>query len=231
MRKLALAAAAAAVVGLLAGPAVAQSSGNFAADIATTACTVNDGNGALGGGLTGTILSTTIKTPNSSQTALLIRPSLVTGLFTKSKATKAGNEEKAVAGVKVRVLIDGKVVAPGTPVGVVAGINDGWVSYDKRFQKLSTNIFNSLDEPACEDSGGNPEICEIELILSTLSAHSMDFVAGNVGGATHDVEVQWMLQPTTANAAEAACVGPGVLTVQQVKTFNTGGGIEINSNN
>ena len=224
MKKLGLVLAAAAMVAF-AGSAMAQSSGNFAADIATTACTVNDGTGALGGGLTGTVLSTTIKTPNSSQAALLIRPSL----FTKSKATKAGDEEVAVAGVKVRVLIDGKVVAPGTPVGDDEANNTGWVSYDKRFQKLSTNAFNKLDD--CEDSGGNPEPCEIELIISTLSAHSMDFVAGNVGGATHDVEVQWMLQPTSANAAEAACVGPGVLTVQQVKTFSSGGGIDINSNN
>ena len=230
MRKLGLAVAAAALVGLFAGSAVAQSSGNFAADIATTACTVNDGSGALGGGLTNLLLSTTIKTPNSSKTGLLIRPSLVTGLFTKSKATKAGNEEIAVAGVKVRVLLDGKIVAPGTPVGGM-GADDGFVSYDKRFQKLSTNIFNALAEPACEDSGGNPEICEIELILSTLGAHSMDFVAGNVGGATHDIVVEWKLQPTAANAAEAACVGPGVLTVQQVKTFSTGGGIVINPDN
>ncbi len=228
MRKLGLAVAAAAVVGLFAGNAVAQSSGKFAADIATTACTVNDGTGALGGGLTNLLLSTTIKTPNSSKTALLIRPSLVTGLFTKSKATKAGTEEIAVAGVKVRVLLDGKIVAPGTPVGGT-GASDGFVSYDKRFQRLSTNAFNKLDD--CEAPDGTPEPCEIELILSTLGAHSMDFVAGNVGGATHDIVVEWKLQPTAANAAEAACVGPGVLTVQQVKTFSTGGGIDISTQN
>ena len=228
MRKIGLAVAAAAFVGLFAASAVAQSSGNFAARIATLACTVNDNTGELDGGLTNLLLSTTIKTPNSSKTALLIRPSLLTGLFTKSKATKAGNEEIAVAGVKVRVLLDGKIVAPGTPVGGT-GASDGFVSYDKRFQKLSTNAFNKLDD--CEDSGGNPEPCEIELILSTLGAHSMDFVAGDVGGATHTVTVEWILQPTSAGASEAACVGPGVLTVQQVKTFSTGGGIVISPDN
>jgi hypothetical protein len=37
--------------------------------------------------------------------------------------------------------------------------------------------------------------------------------------------------PTSQTANQAACVGPGVLTVQQVKTFSTGGGIVITSTN
>ncbi|HSE35870.1 MAG TPA: hypothetical protein VLG74_01120, partial [Blastocatellia bacterium] len=138
----------------LAFTATAQSSGNFAAKIGTTQCAVNDTNGALTGGLTGTLLETTIKTPNSSFTALDIRPSMVTGLFTKTKVTSDSSTATAVAGVKVRVLLDGKIVAPGTPAGSrpTDGLpgnladdgndnNDGWVTYNKRFQQLSTNIF------------------------------------------------------------------------------------------
>jgi hypothetical protein len=37
--------------------------------------------------------------------------------------------------------------------------------------------------------------------------------------------------PTSQTADQAACVGPGVLTVQQVKTFSTGGGIIVTDGN
>src|SRR5262249_20308748 len=134
-----------------------QSSGNFAAKVGTAQCVVNDTSGALTGGLTVTSLDTTIKTPNSSLTALDIRPSMVTGLFTKTKVTADSSTATAVAGVKVRVLLDGKIVLPGTPAGSRPtdgtpgnlpddgnNDNDGWVAYNKRFQQLSTNIFGGL---------------------------------------------------------------------------------------
>jgi hypothetical protein len=208
-------------------PASAQSSGNFAASVATAQCTVSDTDGALGGGISGTLLETTLKTPNSGGTALVIRPSLVTGLYTKSKTTATNPVATAVAGVKVRVLLDGKAVAPGTPVGSTLE-EDGWIYYDKRFQQLSTNIFDQVTECGTLEA---PEVCYIELIQSTLSAHSFDFVVGNsdggIGGGDHSLKVEWKLEPSAETATEKACVGPGVLTVQQVKTFSTGGGIVI----
>lgn len=220
--------------------AMGQSSGNFAAKIGTSQCVVNNTTGALSGGLTVTSLETTIKTPNSSLTALDIRPSMVTGLFTKTKVTSDSSTATAVAGVNVRVLLDGKIVAPGTPAGSqptdgLAGdlpddgdnTNDGWVAYNKRYQQLSTNIFGALDED-CDPLTDGIQPCFIQLILSTLTATSLDWIAGDVGGGDHTVKLQWMLQPTAANANEAACVGPGVLTVTQVKTFSQSGGIVIN---
>ena len=81
------------------------------------ALVVKDGTGALTGGLTGTLLETTIRTPNSQSTALDIRPSMVTGLFTKTKVPADSSIATAVAGVRVRVLLDGKIVLPGTPAG------------------------------------------------------------------------------------------------------------------
>ena len=225
---------------LTATVATGQSSGNFAAKLGTTQCVVNDSTGALTGGLTVTSLETTIKTPNSSLTALDIRPSLVSGLFTRTKVTADSSTATAVAGVRVRVLLDGKIVAPGTPAGdqPTDGLpgnladdgnpnNDGWVAYNKRFQQLSTNIFGQLDDD-CDPVAEGVQPCFIELILSTLSANSLDWVAGNVGGGVHTVKVEWSLQPTSPTANEAACVGPGVLTVTQVKTFSQSGGIEIN---
>jgi hypothetical protein len=209
--------------------AVAQSSGNFAAKIDTVKCVIDDNNdGVLTGGITAvTSLATTIKTPNAGSTALVIRPSFVTGLYTKTKLTSDGpiSTATAIAGVKVRVLIDGKIVAPGTPVGLAPALpSDGWVYYDKRFQQLSSNLFNSLAVD-CDAVLDGIQPCELQLILSTLSAHSLDFVVGGVGGGIHDVKVEWTLEANDSN--QAACVGPGVLTVTQVKTFSQGGGIVI----
>jgi len=157
--------------------ATGQSSGNFAASVGTTQCVVNDGTGALTGGLTGTFLQTTIRTPNSQFTALDIRPSFVTGLFTRTKVTSDSTNATAVAGVKVRVLLDGTIVAPGTPVGgrptdgTTGNLpddgdpnNDGWVAYNKRYQQLSTNLFSALSSTACDDPS-TPDVVEL-LILS-----------------------------------------------------------------
>src|SRR5262252_2921821 len=90
------------VLAFTATAAMGQSSGNFAASIGTAQCAVNDGTGALTGGLGGTLLQTTVKTPNSSTIALDIRPSMVTGLFTKTKVTADSSTATAVAGVRVR---------------------------------------------------------------------------------------------------------------------------------
>lgn len=213
-----------ALIVFAATPLFAQSSGNFAASINIAQCVVNDSTGALTDGMTVTSLATSIKTPNASSTALVIRPSMVTGLFTKTRITQYDTDAAAVAGVEVRVLLDGRVVAPGSGYGKVAGADDGWVYYDKRFQQLSTNLFSKID--TCGTTAGTPD-CFLELVESTLSAHSLDFVAPSVGGGDHTLTVQWRLQPSDANANEKACVGPGVLTVEQVKTFSTGGGIII----
>src|SRR5262247_1456798 len=174
------------VLALTATVASAQSSGNFAANIGTTQCVVNDSTGALSGGLTVTVLETTIRTPNSQFTALDIRPSMVTGLFTRTKVTADSSTATAVAGVKVRVLLDGKIVAPGSPAGARPtdgtpgnlpddgnNDNDGWVAYNKRFQQLSTNIFGGLPVD-CDPVADGIQPCFIELILSTLTATSLD---------------------------------------------------------
>jgi len=202
----------------------AESSGNFVAKVNTTKCLIDDADGSLDGGIGDTLLETTIRTPNSSSTALVIRPSLVTGLYTKTRVDETTTEDTAWAGVRVRVLIDGKVVAPGTPVGVVAGPDDGWVYYDKRWQQVKQNFLNMI--AACAlDTEYN---CSLELILSTLSAHSMDFVVGDVGVGDHALKVEWAFDDSDdAGSNAAACVGPAVLTVTQVKTFSTGDGIEI----
>ena len=204
--------------------AYAQSSGNFSANVNTTKCLIDNVGGTLNGGIGATFMETQIQTPNSSSTALVIRPSLVTGLFTKSKVTEDVTTSTAWAGVQVRVLLDGKAVAPGTPVAGT-GADDGWVYYDKRWQQITQNFLNQIAACALDTTLN----CSLELIQATLSAHSMDFVAGNVGGGTHTLRTEWRFEDSdTTGGNSAACVGPGVLTVQQVKTFSTSSGININ---
>jgi hypothetical protein len=74
----------------------------------------------------------------------------------------------------------------------------------------------------------------VDLVTSTLAAHSFDFVAPNVGGGDHRLKVAWEftcsdaagnMSPSnctttyTANTA-GACAGPGAITVTQVKNFS-----------
>lgn len=208
--------------------AFAESSGNFAAKINTTQCLIDNGDGSLSVGIGATLLETTIRTPGSSSTALVIRPSLVSGLYTRTKVTETVDSATAYAGLKVRVLIDGKVVAPGMPFGTLAGDNDGWIYYNKRWQQINQNFLKVIAAIADVVEYPTPDELYLELILSTLSAHSMDFVVGDVGVGDHTLKVEWSFEDSDAAGGNAAaCVGPAVVTVQQVKTFSTGGGIDI----
>jgi hypothetical protein len=214
----------AAIVGLLAAePAFAQSSGNFTANVQTTQCTMNTiaglpDSGGLNDSQPVNLLTTTIQTPNSKFTTLLISPSLVTGLFTNTGVDfnqYSGNS----AAVKVYVFLDGQPVAPATT-------SQTGIIYDQRFQQLSAGSAATLATCAAYND------CDTALVLSTLSAHSFDFVKPDVGGGSHTLQVGWRFQCTdnsgnmvacstayTANTA-GACAGPGTVTVTQVKNFS-----------
>jgi len=234
-------AGAALVAAMGASAAFADSSGSFSADIATTACTINNATGVLGpgGGNVISSLSATLQTPNSSQTTINLRPSFVTGLYTNTQVSKNSTtsitSSSAFAQVRVHVTMDGNAVAPD--LANPAGPGTLGVVYDARFQQLSTNVFDAIS--ACSTTTSSPG-CFIDLVLSTLSAHTMDFVAPNVGGGSHALKVTTEMDcfvntvvngvitpvqtscdnpPFSPNSA-AACEGPGVLTVEQVKNFS-----------
>ena len=233
MKKLIIAFALSVVATLVAPTnALAQSSGNFAASIQKTQCTINTvgglpNSGGLNNNGGGTLLETYIQTPNSKFTTLLIAPSLVTGLFTNTAVTTSMPTSANSAAVVVKVTLDGKPVLPATS-------DSPGVIYDQRFQQLSTNIFDKIDN--CQ--GADPE-CNIDLVLSTLSAHSFNFIAPNVGGGVHSLKVEWEFVCTDSNGNPApctqtytvntagACAGPGTVTVQQVKAFTQSGGIVV----
>lgn len=209
--------------------ASAQSSGNFTASIQASQCTINKvgglpNSGSLSGG--GTLLDTFIQTPNSKFTTVLITPSIVTGLFNNTTVTTSMPTSANSAAVVVKVTLDGTPVLPDTT-------GDG-IIYDQRFQQLSTNIFDKIEN--C--NGADPE-CNIALVLSTLSAHSFNFVRTNVGGGVHPLKVTWEFVCTDSNGAPTdcttaytantagACAGPGTVTVTQTKAFTQSGGVVI----
>jgi hypothetical protein len=183
--------------------------------------------GALNNNGGGTVLETDIQTPNSKFTTLLLRPSLVTGLFTNT-GVNDGEYSGNSAAVKVYVTLDGKAVAPDTggtsPLGII---------YDQRFQQLSMADASAMTTCTMNNN------CDVNFVMSTLAAHSFDFVAPNVGGGNHHLKVEWKFECTdnngavtpctmayTANTA-GACAGPGSVTVTQVKNFSQSAPIVI----
>jgi len=119
--------------------------------------------------------------------------------------------------VKVYVTLDGNPVAPDTGGGII---------YDQRFQQLSLADASAMSTCTMNNN------CDVDLVMSTLAAHSFDFVAPNVGGGNHTLQVGWRFQCTdntgamvpcstayTTNTA-GACAGPGSVTVTQVKNFS-----------
>lgn len=172
------------------------------------------------------VLSTTIKTPNKKD--LLIGASFETGLYTKTVVKSAMgvlDTSTAVAGITIKVEVDGVLVNPGE------------VIYDKRAQTLSAKLGGILDE--CTDANGDGIIdiateCtfteeEISLILNTMAAHHFNFVAANLMSGVHKVEVFAKIETTTsdADANATALVGKGSLTVEEVRATNMPDGIEF----
>jgi hypothetical protein len=218
--------------------AFAQSSGSFSSATANTACTLNTSTGQIGSGLPGgTVISTTVQTPNSASTALDLRFSAVTGLFTETKVSNTVSTSTATAGLTIFATMDGQPIAPnqscqnGPGCYLVDGVFQTGVVYDERFQQISQN-FLSLIAGLVACTSTNTGTCDFSLVLSTLSAHSMDFVAPNVGQGNHNLKVSWAMtnSPATTNSSAAACIGPATLTVTQVKNFNQSAPICISSN-
>ena len=75
--------------------------------------------------------------------------------------------------------------------------------------------------------------CSFDMLLTTLSAHSYDYVVPNMTNGTHNVVMQWGMIGTNNNTTGGnteACVGPVSLTVQQVKNFHNSQTITFTTN-
>ncbi len=250
------------------GTAYADSSGNFTATGTSATCvatpavfnsdTGDFGGATLCGGTQLQSFTTSIQTPNGQGTALLIRPSLDTGLFTATKLSTTINNATANVGIDVCVYVDPTLDAKGNVINVGLPVKpSNCVVYDQRIQQVSNTLFGNLTscvsttttqacqaDTDCNNLGtgaicGSTGFCQtpasgcnFETLLTTLSAHSFDFVVP-VGNGTHNVVMQWGMIGTnnnTVGGSTAACVGPVTLTVQQVKNFSNGQAISFNSN-
>jgi hypothetical protein len=232
---------------LVTGAAYAQSNGNFSASGSSAACEIGGG-GVLSGGIMASSFTANISTSNGNGVTLDIRPSLVTGLFTDTKIDTSVSTASADVGIQVCVKVD------NSGAGVLPA---SCVIYDQRFQQISSQLFSQLAEcqlvvagTTCTtsadcptgDSCNNPTggtltgvctapnpLCNFQLILSTLSAHSFDFVVPVGIGKPHVVTTTWSTvgSGTTGNSHVATCVGPGIVTVTQVKVFNNSGSLSF----
>ena len=242
-----------AVAVLLASTASAQSSGNFDAAVNPTVCTLNANTGTLSPLCTPTVdgtecvlLDTTIKTSNGSGVSLLITPSAVTGLFTSTKLSTTVNTATADIGIKVCVQVVGGHVLPNDTPNAP---DTSCLVYDQRFQQISNTLFTNVATCAAGNAGavctsdaqctggticGPADLtgtqvctCGFDLTLSTLSAHSFNFIAQVPGdNAPHHVKATWKLtgvNQTNGSSSVAACVGPADVTVTQTKIFNNSG--------
>ena len=261
------------------GAAFAQSSGNFSASATAATCSIGAG-GSLGGGTGITLWSSNISTSNGNGVTLKVTPSMVTGLFTRTKIDTTISTASADVGIQVCVQVDGS----GANV-----LPKSCVVYDQRFQQVSSNLFSQIaacntvvcttsadcagvpgatcSNPTGIAGGGvcvvptatactttancatgqvciNPTggagagicntvagvanpLCNFELILSTLSAHSFDFVIPVDNKKPHVITAQWSVigAGTVGDSSVASCVGPGILTVTQMKVFNNSGAL------
>ena len=129
--------------------AVAQSSGNFSAAITNAACTLNTTTGELTGPETYS-LSAPIKVSNGNGLALLITPSMVTGLYTKTKIDSLISTASAAVGIQVCLTVTNQDGSSDAGVTVfpykedAEGNRTSCVVYDQRFQQISSGLFTQI---------------------------------------------------------------------------------------
>src|SRR5712692_3010098 len=193
-------------------PAVlAQSSGSFSASYGATQCAISNNDGTLTGGINGTSLpDVTVKVSSGSGVALVITPSLVTGLFTDNKLSSLSTTSTQNVGLRVKVAVD------GVTTNVVPELGSNGVIYDQRFMQVTASFLSGL--ATCFDT------C-FEIVESTLSAHSFNFYVSGLTPGTHTISVSWDI--IGGAGGEVTCVGPGTLTVEQVKNFSFNTGISL----
>jgi len=147
-----------------------------------------------------TVMSASIKT--STNKTLFVSPSLVTGLYTNTqvKGGSSGTSQTAtaVASVAVRVLLDcSNCVTVGSPQTsaayfTAAGFPDAagsGIVFDARIQQLTATLGSVITSTCVVDlTTCTPE--QMDLILSTTSAHSFNFILPTVGSGQHVITVQ-----------------------------------------
>jgi len=221
------------VTSLASARAFAQSSGSFAGDfvkmdiIPTITCAADDTDlTCTRGGAA--FLGATIKMPAAKGKVLLIAGSLQTNLLTSTSATGGKNTQTSTAtgSIVVRPTVTG-------PNGQDVPVFPPAVTFEERTQQLTANLSGCITN--LDPATGLPMITcttpeTISLLLSTMSAHSINFLAQNVGSGIYTVKLN-IGATATANSTSVGFnskvnvgVGVGSLAVQlvQVQTpFNS----------
>jgi hypothetical protein len=192
-------------------------------------CTDSTGNGSWF-----TVMNASLKTSNT--TDLFINPSLVTGLYTetlvKGSSTGASATATATGSVAVRVLIDCSNCAnPGYAQTAQLGAakyavaaqpdpNGNGIVFDARIQQLTATLGQVITTTCLLANNCTNE--QIDLILSTTSAHSFNYIVENVGSGSHTITVQARLDASNSantsmsSSVAAALFGVGSVIVQPV---------------
>jgi hypothetical protein len=194
---------------------LAQSSGSFSASYGATQCAISNSDGTFppDSGITGNSLpDVTVKVSSGSGVALVITPSLVTGLYTKNKVSSATATATSTSTSTQNVGLRVKVMVDGSTLNVLPEKGTDGVIYDQRFIQVTAGFLSGLTTNCTTDC--------FEMVQSTLSAHSFNFYVSNLTPGTHKISVTWGLVEKTGVSGEGFCVGPGTLTVEQVKNFN-----------
>ena len=191
-------------------PVWAQSSGSFSASYGATQCAIMD-NGSLTTGINANSLPpVTVKVSSGSGVALVITPSFVTGLYTNNKLSSSSTSSTQNVGLRMKVLVDGSTQY------VIPELGNPGVIYDQRFIQVTASFLNGLT--TCSGD------C-FTIVQSTLAAHSFNFYVSNLMPGTHTITVSWDI--VGGGNGEGTCVGPGTLTVEQVKNFSFNSGINL----
>jgi hypothetical protein len=145
-----------------------------------------------------TVMNASVKT--STNKTLFVSPSLVTGLYTNTQVKGNGSSQTAtaVASVAVRVILDcvncGAAGAVQTQPALysLAGFPDqggSGIVFDARIQQLTATLGQAITSTCLADiTTCSQEM--IDLILSTTSAHSFNFILQDVGAGQHTITVQ-----------------------------------------
>jgi len=180
-----------------------------------------------GAGGTGT-LNIPIKTANKSD--LLIGVSLQSSVLTETKTKgKNGDTNLAVAEGKVWVCLE-------VDGGAHTDFAPDCVTFEMRRQTLETKLSGVLtcpttDTPDFDDFCTITDDEEVNLLLETMSANHFNFVVRDLGPGNHMVKAHVFGStdtncPTTDETCRAeVAVGPGSLTVEEVRATNDDGGI------
>jgi len=176
-----------------------------------------------------TVLETQLKTPN--QWDLVITPSFECALSTSTSVSSKNmvtDQSTASATIKVRVLVDGVVAAPGEVVFSkrTTTLNATLEGAIAKCLSVVTNASGALTivlDPACV----TPET--IGLLEDSTSANSFSFAVPNESTGVHTIQVQaqiatWGDQQNGTFSA-MALLGKGTMTVESSRLIKLNAGV------